>query len=384
MKSKLMVVLCLVLAGALVLGGCSDKIVASVNGVPIKYDKYVDYLTQMGISPDDAEATQDKADMVEYLVQEEALNQMLKDKGYLDLTDEQVAQAESDAKEILDSFVQYQYQAQIAEELGEDYTEEQHTAVLEKYNKQALEENGLTWEELLDSYKMQLALDAAREELTGDVVPTEEEIRAEYDKQLATDKEAMDADPSVYESAVNYGATVYYIPEGLRNVKQVLIKIDDKATEAISLLRQNAYDDQADALLEMALADIKAEAESVLEKINSGELTFDQAVEQFNDDTGMPEEGYMVCKNSTTYMESFTNGAMALAKLGDVSGLVKTDYGYHIIQYTSDVKSGEVGFDQLRDSVAQSLTATMQDEKWTAIVDEWNDKQDIKYFEDNY
>ncbi len=404
MKKKITVIVCLVLAGALALGGCSlaestedatatsapdtsKVIVAEVAGEPIYYDDYYTQLSgvcaQMGISPDDENAAYFKDSIVESMVSEKVLNKMLTDKGYMNLTDAQLAQAEQDAETDINSYLEDSFKAEIEEKLGEGYTDEQYAAEMETYKQQLLEGSGMSWDDVVATYKLNVAEEAAKAELVN-VEPTEAEVRAEYDKNVASDKESMDEDPSVYESSLMYGSTIYYVPAGLRNVKQVLIKIDDKASEAISLLRENAYDDQADQLLEKALADIKTKADEVLAKIQSGEVTFDQAVKDSNEDDGMPETGYAVSEGSDTYMEPFTTGAMALAKIGDISGLVATDYGYHILQYTGDVTPGAVDYEKLKGEIKESLKTSLQDEKWTSIVDGWKTECDVKYYQENY
>ena len=404
MKKKITVIICLVLAGALALGGCGSAqstedatatsvpdeakvIVAEVDGEPIYYDDYYTQLSgicaQMGISPDDENAAYFKDSIVESMVSQKVLNKMLTDKGYMNLTDEQHAQAEKDAETDLNSYVEQSFKTEIEEKLGEGYTDEQYAAELESYRQQMLEGAGMSWDEVVQTYKLNVAEEAARAELVN-VEPTEAEVRAEYDKKVASDKESMDEDPSVYESSAMYGSTIYYVPAGLRSVKQVLIKIDDKASEAISLLRQNEYNDQADQLLEKALADIKTKADEVLSKIQSGAVTFDQAVKDYNEDDGMPETGYAVSEGSDTYMEPFTTGAMALAKIGDISGLVATDYGYHILQYAGDVTPGAVDYEKLKGEIKEGLTTSLQDEKWGSIIDGWKTECDVKYYKENY
>ncbi len=408
MKKKLTVIICLLLAGAMVLGGCSlvesqedasataapdsstaNVVVAEVAGDPIYYDDYyaqfASVCAQMGISPDDETyAVYFKDSVIESMVSEKVLKKMLTDKGYMDLSDAQLAEAEQNAETDIKAYLESSYKTEIEEKLGEGYTDEQYAAELESYKQLLLEGSGMTWEEVVESYTLSMAEEAAKADLVGDLEPTEEEVRAEYDEQVAADKESMDEDPTIYESSAMSGSTVYYVPAGLRNVKQVLIKIDDSTSEAISLLRDNALDAQADILLEKALADIQAKADEVLAKLQSGEITFDQAITDYNDDEGMPEAGYAVSQGSDTYMEPFTTGAMALAKAGDVSGLVATDYGYHILQYAGDLTPGAVDYETLKAGIKETLKTTLQDEKWTSITEDWKTQSNVVYYKENY
>jgi len=365
-----------------------NPVVAEVNGEPIYYDEfytlYASAAAQYGVSEDDETNGSYIRDMIiDSLVNEKIMTQKLTENGYMDLTDEQIAEAESKANADLDSYIDYYYGSEIKTSLGEGYTDEQYKEAKVPYQEQVLTGMGYTKDDFLSAYKLQLAEEAARTALVGEILPTDDEVQAKYDEEVASAKESMDADPTQYESTVSSGATVYYVPAGVRTVRQVLIKIDDNASGAISVLRQQGYDDQADYLLEKALADIKTEADDVLKKLKSGSIKFDEAITTYNDDTGMPETGYPVVQGSTTYVESFTTGAMGLKAVGEFTELVTSDYGYHIIEYFSDVPAGAVSFESVKDSIKDTLTATMQGEAWQKIVDEWTEASNVVKYEEN-
>jgi hypothetical protein len=404
---KVTAILCLLLAGMMIFAGCSqtgnqsaeatgtpaasatDKVVvAEVNGEPIYYDDYYAILTQMGVSADDEDSDYYKESVVQSLVTEKVMKKMLTEKGYMELNEEQMATAEADAEADLKSYIEYYYSTDITADLGDDYTDEEYQTALnsavDTHKQEVLDSIGMTWDQLLENYKLSVAEDAAKKDMTGDLAPTDDEVKAKYDENVASDKEAMEEDPTVYESDVMYGTTVYYVPGGLHTVKQILIKIDDKMSEAIGVLRDNGYDDQADMLQEKAMADIKAKADEALAKIKSGELTFDEAIAQYNQDDSMPEGGYPVSSGTDTYEEAFTTGAMALKNINDISELVATDYGYHIIQYVGDTTAGAVALDKVKDELYDSLKTTLQDDKWTSITDEWTAQSNAKYYPENY
>lgn len=96
-----------------------------------------------------------------------------------------------------------------------------------------------------------------------------------------------------------------------------------KAKHILIPMQYTSYDQtEADV---MAIA--KEEAESVLAEINGG-LSFDEAIEKYSYDGGQPANGYAFVEG---YMvESFENAVKAL-QVNEMSGLVATDYGYHIV-----------------------------------------------------
>ncbi|MGI5919048.1 MAG: peptidylprolyl isomerase [Christensenellales bacterium] len=402
---KITAVICLLLAAALALGGCSQQgseapaessgaevIVAKVNGEAITYDEYYTVLSQIldyiGISADSSDADFYKEDVVSRLVYEKVLKRKLTEEGYMNLTPEQNAQAQQSATESFKAYIESSYFDEIQDMLGDDYTDAEYDAAVDKVMQEHLQEEldkaGMTWEELLDSYRLPVAEEAAWAELTADAVPTEDEVKKSYDENVAADKADMEEDPTVYEFAVMDGTTIYYVPGGLRLIKHVLIKIDEEASDAVALLRDNGFDAQADLLLESALADIQAKADEVLAKIQSGEMTFDEAVAQHNEDTGMPEGGYPVYKDSGSYMKAFVTGAYALANVGDISDLVATDYGYHILLYAGDTVAGPVPYESVKDEIYETLKATLQSERWNEITDEWVAQSDVEFYPENY
>lgn len=79
---------------------------------------------------------------------------------------------------------------------------------------------------------------------------------------------------------------------------------------------------------ERTMAEAKKLAEDVLKKIKKGE-DFDKLMKKYNEDTGEPEEGYVFGKGDM--VEEFEKAAFKLG-IGDVSKLVKTKFGYHIIK----------------------------------------------------
>ncbi len=84
-------------------------------------------------------------------------------------------------------------------------------------------------------------------------------------------------------------------------------------------------------------AEKKAKAEDIAKRAKAGE-DFDALITEFGEDPGMQSqpEGYLIDKEGYTpeggqMVAEFTNASIALPVDG-VSGLVKSDYGYHIIK----------------------------------------------------
>lgn len=75
-------------------------------------------------------------------------------------------------------------------------------------------------------------------------------------------------------------------------------------------------------------SDPKATAEEVLKKAKAGE-DFDALMKEYNEDSGETESGYTFGKGEM--VKEFENAAFAL-KYNEISDIVETQYGYHIIK----------------------------------------------------
>lgn len=269
-----------------------------------------------------------------------------------------------------------------------------------------------------------------REYAAKDVEVTDEQVKEEFDKRVATQKESYDANPAGYVTAENNGTTNYYVPEGYRGVKNLLIRFSDEKQSEISDLNsaistanttlsdaqsqlddlkaedtssydeetKASYDEQVAALEETvttaqatldesnakletvtaeAYDEILATAQDALARAQAGE-DFDSLLETYGQDTGMNNEpnksrGYLVCDGLSIYEQSFQDAAMALEKVGDVSAeLVKTSYGYHILQYATDVAAGEVEYtDEIKSDIYDTMLSDAKDAAYEAAVTQW-------------
>jgi hypothetical protein len=89
--------------------------------------------------------------------------------------------------------------------------------------------------------------------------------------------------------------------------------------------------------------EIKKKAEEVLAEVKKGEKSFEELAGQYSEDGTATEGGDLGYFGKGTMVAEFEQAAFALGK-GEVSGLVQTKYGYHIIKVEEQIKdaSGEI------------------------------------------
>lgn len=135
-----------------------------------------------------------------------------------------------------------------------------------------------------------------------------------------------------------------YLDENYVQAKHILFSTIDAVTGA--------------PLAEEEIAAKKKLAEQVLTKIRNGS-NFDKMIEQYNEDPGMEQnpDGYLFTTGEM--IAEFEKAAFELA-VGEVSGIVETVYGYHIIKRVSNgtYLEGDIAYIQ-NQNVAQPILEAM-------------------------
>ncbi len=120
---------------------------------------------------------------------------------------------------------------------------------------------------------------------------------------------------------------------------------------------------------ETTIKKAQLKADKLLVRIKAGE-DFAVLAKTQSDDTGSAEKngdlGYFE-KNVMT--PEFDAAVFSLQKVGDVTGVVKSSFGFHIIKLT-DIKAGTIKpFAEVKDQVKKALEASLRDEKFVELND---------------
>ena len=191
-----------------------------------------------------------------------------------------------------------------------------------------LEQIGYTEESYKESIRQSLESEKFRDEVAPAEEPTDDEIIAHANENL-----------SAYNDA--------------RRSSHILIKVAEDADDAT---REEA----------------KAKAQDILDRINAGEITFEDAAKEYSEDSSAADGGDVGWDKLTTFVDPYQQALSAL-DTDQVSGVVESDYGYHIIKCTGHfyVDGSVSSIDQipedLRETFAESISNTNQD----AAYQEW-------------
>ena len=347
--------------------------------------------------------------------------------GFDQLTDADLEAVKAKAQESYDNMVN------TAKQYVEGKDEMDEAALTEAAVKMA-EDAGYTMENLTESATKDAVSAKLKEYAVKDVAVTDEEIQAEYDSKVESNKETYAENAASWAAAANNGnTTLYYTPAGVRRVKQILVKFTEEDQTAIKdantkltdanttrTTAQNKVDaaqatldtegitdeekaqaeadltaakqelDEADKALlaanqavtdatDKAFANIDEKADAVVAKLAEGG-DWQKLTDEYNEDTGMKdnEKGYAVAAGMSGFDAAFVDAAMALEKIGDVSPKTKGQYGYYIIRYESDEAEGPVALETLKETISSSLLNTKQNDTYEATLAQWVEEAGIK------
>lgn len=129
-------------------------------------------------------------------------------------------------------------------------------------------------------------------------------------------------------------------------------------------------------------------AQQVIDEFNAG-ASFESLIEKYNEDPGMQREpsatnGYAVAASSTTWDPAFTEGAMSIEGVGQISAPVYGQNGIHIIYYLSDITPGPVPLEEVVDTVKKEALEEKKSAAYDAQVAEWVDQSNPRYYLDRF
>lgn len=171
----------------------------------------------------------------------------------------------------------------------------------------------------------------------------------------------------------------------LGNALMESFEVDDPTDEAVVEYASTAITFDVAKRSSHILFDMNDQetAQSVLDQINAGTLDFAEAAKEYSTDTGSAQNGGDVGWDQLTSFVSEYQTALDDLSVGQVSGLVESDYGWHIIKCTDEFVPPEeiTSIDQLPqefvDAYRQDAKQQAQQEAYQAWFDEYKQNADI-------
>ena len=224
-------------------------VLATVNGEEVSWDEvkslYSSLVSQYGSAYDltqQANVDLFRAVALENRLTEVLMEQKAKEFGVDQLTDEEIADLESQADTNWEDAIA-NYEAYFYPDLTEESSEEEKAAAREEainYYK----DQGYTLESLREEFKRYGVLNKIADIMVQDATVTDQEVEDLYQSLVAADKELYENDIAAYEAynsyvdqmamyAALYGTSsnldhAWYKPDGFRAVKHILLPVDSE------------------------------------------------------------------------------------------------------------------------------------------------------------
>lgn len=247
-----------------------------------------------------------------------------------------------------------------------------------------------------------LASNAMFHNMAGELgVSLSEEERASIEEEIGLyaamyyggDRDALFSEAGITEEYYRYQA------EAARLYNAILAHYygDDcagfPAEDALAWAEDNGYlharhillmtvDAGYNPLDEETVAEKRATAEEILDRLQSADASvredlFDALMNEFSEDTGLAAypDGYYFQEGDM--VPEFYEGTLALAP-GEISGIVESYYGYHIIERLPLDADQTAGYD-VSTGAPRTLRALAATDLFENMLEEWYDAQEIRY-----
>lgn len=197
-----------------------------------EYEEVMAYYSANEYELDDEEAIHSiKDEIVHYLVENKVIENMARELGLYELSDEEKKNLTEAAEKEYEETLEY-YTVYFESDGEEENDPEAVRAEVEAY----LAENGYTKETAVEYALSDAWQNKLYEYVTADITAGEDQINAAYEELVAADQGSFEEDPYNFEYAAMSGNDLYWYPEGYRAVKHILIPFTDAQVETLSEL----------------------------------------------------------------------------------------------------------------------------------------------------
>lgn len=399
---------------ALLMSGCSagdDAVIVAVNGETVtkavinqQIDNEISYNQQMnslymayygvnmGLPTDRLTVAED---VINTNINQLVATQKARELGLDQLTAEETEQVNTAALAA--------YEDQISQIIASLYADLDETEARQKAVEYAVQYD-ITEENFIQNQTHNTVMDKLAEYIIKDITVSQAEVDEQLAQKTEEQKATFTEDPNLFGDALNVGDPVYYAPAGYRLVKHIVLIFSDE-DQAVITEKQDALTAAAAAVgsaeeenkaalqaeMDAAQADLDAAEAAAMEnlRVKAEEIhaqaiaegaDFDALMAQYSVDTTAPKNGYAIRDGYVNFSEVFQNAAMGLEKAGDVSELVETEYGFHIIQYAADVEEGPYEAEAARASLEQSLLYSAQQSHFNEVMTGYVNEAHIKTY----
>lgn len=242
-------------------------------------------------------------------------------------------------------------------------------------------------ESVIDSYARQYLLSQAISDY--DITVSDEEVDEAWNEAAAN----YDSEDAFISQLSVMGYTEDTYKESLRSslqqekLREKVAGVDDPTDDEIIAYANEHLDEYNDARRSSHILfkvdsdaddatkeEVRTKAQSVLDKINAGEISFEDAAKEYSEDSSASNGGDVGWDKLTTFVSDYQDALSAL-DVDQVSGIVESTYGFHIIKCTGHfyVDGSVTSIDQIPEDLRNQFSDTLKTEEEGTAYTEWLD-----------
>lgn len=259
-------------------------------------------------------------------------------------------------------------------------------------------EEGKTYEETLRDMVLETMIgsEVVYQQAEKDkVAPTEEQIQEQIDSFNESIKDDTDYQAELKKMGIDEEFLKFQFARDLANSNlQEKFEEDTKISEndmkkyyednkddfytdtvTASHILIKTQDDEGNELSDTKKKEAKKKAEEVLAKVKAGE-DFAELAKEYSEDSSASSGGDLGTFGRGQMVTEFEDAAFAM-NAGEISDIVETEYGYHIIKVTDRVNKQE-SYEDVKDKIKSTLVS----EKYAEYIEKLREDSDIEEKED--
>lgn len=124
------------------------------------------------------------------------------------------------------------------------------------------------------------------------------------------------------------------------------------------------------------LVETEEEAEEVLAQLNEG-ADFAEMASEYSIDGSAQQGGNLGRFAKGRMVAEFEDAAFDLEK-GELSDIIETEFGYHIIKVTNKYEAGEISFEDAKEDIENNLYQQKEMDKFNEYLEELEENADIE------
>ncbi|MDD5014382.1 MAG: peptidyl-prolyl cis-trans isomerase [Atribacterota bacterium] len=224
------------------------------------------------------------------------------------------------------------------------------------------------WEQVPEDYKLQLDKSTVLDQMISEKLLIQEAINMGLEK----DKNVLEQIKKMTEQIL-----VQILIE-----REILDKVDVNDEEASEYYEQNkdSFTEKEQVHLYNILLETEEEAQNILEQLTAG-ADFSEIAKEKSTGPSAAQGGDLGYVSAGTIIPEIEEAVFAL-EVEELSGVVKSDFGFHILKITDKKPETVKTFEEVKEDILQTLLPTKQKEAFDNLLEELKSKVEIQINEE--